>query len=186
MSAANDMAPLGLDRLVSRFCEIWVRLLRNPRYDNGDTSIAGGMAMILAAQLPNNATEPLLEAFRIELFAAVKSQVEIQLKRDARGLYVAADVDYGPCEMLAKAAQAAGLDLQFPWKTRVTLRNDCVTAAAGYAAPSVYHYPLRDDRWLICQLCGEDMPKIIEAVESGHLTALTVETPPAIPEVGNP
>jgi hypothetical protein len=144
-------------RIVERAADLWVKLLQNPRYDNGDSSQQGGMAAALAVTLPSNATDERLAAFRTEL-------IRLLMQPGSRGML---DVDYQPDRTLSAAAKVAGLEMQFPWKTTMFLEEGYLSLTAGYGAGAVYHYPLKDGRWLVTRLQGGDIDKVIDYVQGG-------------------
>ena len=76
-------------------------------------------------------------------------------------------VDYHPDKTLSTAAKAAGLQMEFPWKTTMWLSAGSLSLSAGYGAGSVYHYPLNDGRWLVTRLYGEDIGKVVDYVQGG-------------------
>lgn len=148
-------------RIVERAAELWVRMLRNPKYDNGDASFQGFVCKSLAEKLPSNANDDVLEKFREAL-------IESMMKENERGyFYTSLYVDYGPDEALHNAAEEAGLKMEFPWKTGMQVRDDCLAVSAGYGGQYVYHYPLDNNRWLVTALSGTDIGKVIDYVNGG-------------------
>lgn len=180
------------DIIIERAVEIWCRALARPRHDNGDNSEHGFMAtglagMVLEQQLAKRDDYPgAIARFRTILTEKLKwlrdhdgEPTGRQVHGRPETVYFdrSLDTDYNPDPVLAEAANAAGVPLRaFSWKSHVSFYDEnCVGASFGYGAPYNYHYPLSDGRWLICRLRGEDMPKIIKAVEVGMLPELTVE-----------
>ena len=165
------------ERIVDRAVEIWKRLLREPKFDNGDKSFTGLMGQTFAGMVndkTNNSTDEILDKFGVELKVLLMSEVtleELQGKPPAEKPFPyyhnSLGVDYGPDWILSAAAQRAGLTTQFPWKTNMSISENYVCLGSGYAAPWVYHYPLKDGRWLLAKLSGEDVAKVIEYVEGG-------------------
>lgn len=169
------------DVIIERAAEIWSRFLRRPRHDNGDetggSSLAQGMAAMNSsrdiAQVDDY--DAAVNRFRDILVRNLKA--ERDSKDENSWFRRSLDTDYNPDKELAEAAKEAGVPLSaFSWKTDVSFyNNDCVTVSAGYGAGYLHHYPLSGGRWLICELQGRDMPKIIEAIEAGTLSGFNIE-----------
>lgn len=164
-----------------RAAELWVCLLRNPKYDNlgdGPSSpeerMSCGMASVMASMLPNNATDEILELFRAALLRRMTDTSKSVYSRNSL------HVDYGPDEILGDAAKEAGLKMQFPWKTNMWVGDNNVSVRNGYGAEAVCHYPLGDGRWLVTTLSGSDIAKVIELVNGGTPTFKVETTQPAL------
>ncbi len=164
-------------RIVNRAVELWVEMLAAPRYDNGDPSPAGFMTAALANIVPKNNEAEILARFGEELRGILSAPLEWEYKNSHSGavtkhttLFNSLSVDYGPDTPLATAAERAGLKMEFPWKTSMYLSENHLWLRRGYGGSHEYHYPLSDDRWLVCALSGDDMPKIVALIESGVLT----------------
>ena len=160
--------------IVERAVDLWVQMLENPRYDNGDLSLHGTMASMLADEVPRNNTPEILDRFRVELRRCLiepftSSYTRSGVTYEETRLVEWLRVDYDPDEVLRTAAERAGLEMQFPWKTSMTLEAGCLSVMQGYGAEPVYHYPLQDGRWLTSTLRGTDVAKVIAAVEEGVL-----------------
>lgn len=164
------------ERIIDRAVALWKRALAAPVYCNerpNAATLPNVMAGMLASMTPKNNTRDVLDKFG----AALKEQ----LMRECGGLsdpgyhyyHRHLDVDYGPDQLLRDAAAAAGLSMDFPWKTHMNINHDCLSFSMGYGAPNVYHYPLDNDRWLVTCLCGADMRKVIDQVEGRNPHALT-------------
>ncbi len=160
------------DLLVKRAVELWKRMLRSPKFDNGDNGPNGGMASMLATMIPTNTTEELLDKFGVELEKTILTPSE-----HSRDYYpnTSLHVDYGPDKALGDAAEAAGLKCQFPWKTNMWIGDGCVSVSAGYAAANVYHYPLDNGKWLVTSLSGSEIDKIKRFVTDGTHPEFMVE-----------
>lgn len=154
-------------RLIARAAELWVRMLASPKYDNmGDTGTKKerslmGMASLMAHAIPSNATPGVLERFRESLVRRLREAMDGQ----EYGAYLG--VDYGPDATLAEAAEDAGLKMEWPWKTRMSISKDKVGVSSGYAAEYVNHYPLPDGAWLVTTLAGSDISKVFEYIAGG-------------------
>lgn len=176
------------DILIERAVELWCRMLKRPVFDNGDSSMTSGMASVMAGM--NNSHnmaqvddyDAAIERFREILTKRLKflrdHNGEPTGKMSDRGhgperywFSHSLSCDYHPdCELAEAAAEAGIPESAFSWKTDVTFYGtDCVSVSAGYAAPSLHHYPVLDGQWLVCELQGRDMPKIIDAVRNGRL-----------------
>lgn len=158
-------------KLANKAADIWKSLLKSPVYDNGDKSENGILATALAMQLPSNTTDELLDKFKEAL---VKKLSE---KWDEGGMHFWMDVDYGPCGILDEAAEEAGLNVQFPWKTSVSihLESKAVSVSAGYGAEDIIHYDLENGKWLVTTLHGSEVEKIKDHVVNGTPLEFKVE-----------
>lgn len=166
------------ETIVDHAVELWVSLLRKPVYDNGDRSFTGIMTTALIEQMPKNNDEETLARFGQELRKILLEPLEWESSPRQDGatqkystLFNDLDVDYHPNIPLAEAAKRAGLKMEFPIKTQMRLRENYLTFAVGYGAPTEYHYPLADGTWLVTRLSGDDMPKIIALVEAGAINS---------------
>lgn len=170
------------ERIVDRACTLWMAMLRNPKYDNlGSSAHEAKWSDILPsllAQCGKKPSDETIARFGVELkkvlMAPLEWTADSRFEKDGKPttyttLFNHLSVDYGPDIPLSTAAKRAGLEMEFPWKTSMFLREDCLYLGYGYGAPYVYHYPLTGDRWLETTLCGGDMPKIIALVEAGVL-----------------
>lgn len=165
------------ERIVDRACALWVAMLRNPKYDNGDKSFGGLMTQMLASRLKGGEPDAI-DRFGVELKKILMAPLEWEAKAYRDGdkptkyttLFNHLSVDYGPDIPLKEAALRAGLSMEFPWKTTMTLAADYLSLGYGYGAPYVYHYPLSGDRWLETTLSGRDIDKIVALIEDGILS----------------
>lgn len=104
----------------------WAEQVGAPTFRNVDEN-SGSLQDTIASGYPVGAEQG--EKFAAELEQAIGGQLEGQHWNVHLG------VDYGPDLMLAEAADKAGIDRsRFPWKTRMSVHSDYVTAALGYRA----------------------------------------------------
>jgi hypothetical protein len=170
--------------IVDKACALWAEMLSNPKFDalgkrdpqgrddpNGSMAMASIMARGLAKECA--ATPEQLEKFKMSLKTWLMSKVEFdrdtkQISISDKGWYSTdLDVDYGPDMILRQAATEAGIsDNLFPWKTYMRLSETHLSLSYGYGSPRIYYYPTKVG-WLLCELYGNDMAKIIEYVEGG-------------------
>ncbi len=69
-----------------RAAELWKRMLRQPKFDNGDTGPSGGLAVALVSMIRTNTTNELLEAFGCKLVERILSFERRQaVIHDAKG-----------------------------------------------------------------------------------------------------
>jgi len=166
-----------LQRYARRAAAIWRKLLEKPEYKNlcpeeeHPTEVV--MCQMLAEMAPRNNTADVLNKFESALFKLTLERLkELDLRQkgagDRRGWvppYLHIRVDYGPDLLLRSAADEAGLDMEFPWKTdmNIDLERKVIDVSAGYRAPPATHH-LCEEGWLVCQLAGEreDVEKVIE------------------------
>lgn len=188
----TEDSPRVPDLIIDRAVELWCRALATPLHDNGDRSEAGFITRGMAAMNAESAIAEVddyaaaIERFRERLSTTLKFQRDNEGKPTGETnswgdvhyhLERHLETDYRPCETLAAAAREAGVPAKaFSWKSDVSFwADDHVSSKFGYAAQTLYHYPLSDGSWLICELRGPQMPLIIKAVEEGRLPELTVE-----------
>jgi hypothetical protein len=143
------------ERIVDRAVSLWVGALHKPNYNNGGGA-ESFMASALASMLPKNNDEETLARFGVEL---KKLLMEGEVKQYGGGdpythhaTYLS--VDYGPDGTLRAAADAAGLKMEFPWKTSMHLWTGYVQFSMGYGNRGLYHYPLSGGKWLLTTLAG--------------------------------
>lgn len=165
------------ERIVDRAVELWKRALVTPTYRAeapGHTTPAMAQASAIAHMLPRNTTPDVLDAFgaalKVELMTLVASEHDPDYTYFMNNLCV----DYDPCHVLLRAAKSAGLKVQFPWKSYMTLAADHLSFSVGYGADQIYHYPMPNGQWLVTSLRGRDMDKVIRFLNGGDL-GLTVE-----------
>ena len=110
-----------------------------------------------------------------KLDALVEALAKKIVEGDGHGPLTYMTVDYGPDRHLDEVGKSVGLEgMQWPIKSTVSINfeNQSVEATSisvrnGYAAEPVYHYPLKDGRWLICRLSGSDVQKVIDLLHAG-------------------
>jgi len=172
--------------IVRKAVAIWRGAILVPRYDNGADDLQNRMAQVLASRLPSNADEPgVLDKFCDELQRLLTTKLRFDRDTDFKPIddtvngyfQVALHVDYGPDLLLTHAAKVAGLRMEFPWKTYMSLDGRCLVWRNGYSAMQRYYYPLdaEGSRWLVTTLSGDDIDKIIAAVQAGVDLGLTIE-----------
>lgn len=126
------------DDMIMAAADWWTKAISNPKFDNGDDSPQGGMAMVLANMAHQSKSDAGLEKFRETFVRRMKTEAE-----DGRAPHVVG-VDYGPDSWLSSVAQEAGIATgitDWPWKTSMHLGDGKVTVRAGYHAPSEQIFP---------------------------------------------
>jgi len=149
------------EKIIDHAVALWKKALHLPVYDAGYGGMGLAMAMLQLSKGPNNSTDEVLEKFGVELKKLLMVGKPIP---DSDGKVEYIDylrVDYDPCKTLSKAAQIAGLETAFPVKTTMYIYNDHVKFSIGYGQPGEIHYPLKDGRWLVTSLQGDDMSIIL-------------------------
>lgn len=149
----ND-APLIGDRIASKAASIWCRLLRNPKFDNGDKSDRGFMCMLMQEEIAERDGTGGIDEFG-SLFARYAQ---------CRA-HVSAHIDYGPDTDLRLLAEQAGMKTsRFPIKSGMNVDAHKINVRVGYGAQGDCYYPMPDGRWLVTSLYGtpDDMANIIE------------------------
>jgi hypothetical protein len=105
-----------------------------PKFDNGGDGMSSMLATLLVA------SKPAPDASKKEAFTNELAQDIVRRMEHTDWLNFG--VDYGPEPILADAAERAGcaqdLGARWPWKTDMTVRNDCISVSAGYRAESEY------------------------------------------------
>ena len=103
--------------------------LRNEPGSGGfGTAVAASMARDSARH--HRPTSEAMERFKVELRSALAKETESGCSL--------LNVDYGPNELLGKAADAAGIDDSvFPWKTHMWFDGGGVRVRCGYGAETV-------------------------------------------------
>lgn len=168
------------EKIVDRAVELWKRALGAPVYRNtapgspGNTP-ANDMASLMVAVLPKNNTPEILGAFGSALKKLLMEKQPYRHNPESADYIRSLGVDYDPDEILDRAAKEAGLKMKFPWKTNMYIYGDRLMFSTGYAGARMHHYPLPDGRWLVADLSGDDMDKIIALAASGVETGLTIE-----------
>lgn len=114
----------------------WTDILRAPaKFNNGDSSLAGGLTQALA-MIGSTEAAPLSEGQLGAFAKALTLQLEACI--EVRDFLVFLGSDYGPDHELCRACEAAGIGLvsfRFPWKTQMSIRPGSVKVACGYGRP---------------------------------------------------
>lgn len=106
----------------------------NIHHDNGDDSFASVMSCFLADMGSKPVTNEQIEVFKKELAKGITEYI-----KEYPTFKVYLGCDYGPCEILSRAADEAGIKpLNFPFKTGMYIEADGkVRVSDGYAHPFV-------------------------------------------------
>ena len=105
--------------------EWWANAMRSPKFDDGDPSETGVMAMLMATVA---AGDPPGE----EKFQEFAKELENRIVEDnPRSIGVV----HGPDIIIGESMQKAGISLdRAPWKTTMIFGDDDVRVAHGYGA----------------------------------------------------
>ncbi len=159
------------ERIVDRAVHLWKEALAAPVYRNtrpGERDFGSVLACGMAAMLPKNNTADVLNAFGEEL----KKRLMAPIERGADRVWyeTSLGVDYGPDKVLGEAAEAAGLKMEFPYKTNMHLYTDRLSFSVGYGAPAAFHHPMADGRWVVSTLHGSetDDAALVRFAEAGN------------------
>lgn len=118
----------------------WADKLRNigpGNFNNGDDSLAGGIAMILGSliAMESEPSSKSIDLFEQNLADTIKEHVE------SSGPLILS-VDYGPDALLGKIALKSGVNTNgFPWRTTMWIETEKVSVCAGYGAPTKIIFP---------------------------------------------
>lgn len=157
------------ERVVDRAVELWIKALRNPVYNNGG-GLASFVASAIAHTLDKNNTDEVLQKFGAELKKLLMSGTVREYRDGSTHTFypTTLNVDYGPNATLSEAAEAAGLKMQFPWKTDMWLNSNGLSFSSGYGASSIRHYPTPMGHWVVTTLAGsvEDVRKLVEYADA--------------------
>lgn len=154
-------------RIIDRAVEIWKRALSNPVHDNlseSEKRDSGNFFMLAMNELQTKQAcenvpdfEKLLPVLRRKIIEAIEEKTARY--PDAR-TFLTLYVDYGADRILSESASEAAVKVMWPIKTNMHIEDGRVSFSMGYGRPEVYHYPLAEGHWLICQLSGEDIKKL--------------------------
>jgi hypothetical protein len=151
-------------RIARRVADLWMRMLADPQYDYLGSNATAKEVLQQAVSnsmldlIAKNNSPEILEKFGKALFSRLMDESVSMYERC--GLHV----NYGPDSLLTDAANAAGLKMEFPYKTNMWINAESISLSYGYGAESVYHYPLENGRWLVTKLSGSDISKVIQIV----------------------
>lgn len=114
----------------------WADVVANPKFDNGDDSQSGGIAMVMAMMGKKEIEPVTIEKFREVLSRAIEAK--INKNPDYKGVI---GCDYGPDGTLRAAAEEAGMpDNNFPWKTTMWFDQNHVSVSYGYRGKTQFLY----------------------------------------------
>lgn len=103
----------------------WADVIQQPKFDNGDNSVAGGMCMMLALKNASGVSPEQVEAFKSALSKRLTGEDE----------YFTLGSDYGPEIVLDDVFSEAGISKSnCPWKTVMYFQNGGVSVSYGYRA----------------------------------------------------
>lgn len=122
----------------------------------------------LMAMVEKTAPEDDMDRFEEALFQRLMTPKRPEWNPETDHYDYRLSCDYGPCNVLRDAMEACSLEFSNPIKTNLYISDGAVVVSAGYAAPNIYHYPLDGDRWLVTELRGRDISKVIEYIEGGQ------------------
>jgi len=124
------------DEQITKAIEWWMNALRKPTFStlspaerHDPREMGGALAEMMAIVSHQDVPEEKIAAFG----AALEASVRKELKNTQREVYL--DVDYRPCELLARALDKAGIPNRMdvlPWKTRMYIGPIHVRVSCGY------------------------------------------------------
>lgn len=111
----------------------WVNAVQHPTMDNGDPNLSLFVSLLGGASaFATDLDEQKLQTFRQVLADGIMEEFA---KWGGTSTCILS-VDYGPCYLLARAGEAAGIgEFGFPLKTSMNVSSRKVVVSAGYAAP---------------------------------------------------
>ena len=174
--------------IVAKACELWLDMLDKPKFDalgndrpkdsRDDPNDAMALAAIMSAANAERTTfsDEMKATFAKTLTKWLSNKVGWDAEAKAPVISTNGDytthlyVDYGPDAVLAEVAKEAQVPkARWPWKTAMNLGENYVNVSMGYAAETVYYYPV-DGQWLVTTLSGSDITKVIEYIKGGKPT----------------
>ena len=168
------------DKIFQRAVNIWGESLGKPVHDNGDPSEVGMIGFAIQNEAAQNALKKItdfdkrIDIFKTHLFESLKSEYN-NLKENEH-FSGSLSVDYHPCAQLRAAVDAAGLSVNLlSIKSSVSIYEGYVTSTFGYGHEYMYHYPLDGGKWLMTNLAGNDIGKIIALSNKGIDLGLKIE-----------
>ncbi len=103
-----------IEKIIETAVNWWADVIKHPKFDNGDKSIAGGIAMVLSEQI--NAGRPKQDEINIEKFKTILGN-KIRTSLMSNYGEIILDVDYNPTGVLREIIAESKLEAQFPCKT---------------------------------------------------------------------
>lgn len=123
------MGNVSKEELARKAAKWWREAYERPRFDNGDQSAGGGLAMMMAMMLSDRPSDDVADKFEEELYTRILDKISNTTYSICIG------VDYGPDKILSDACEASGMSVNnSPWKTNMTIDQDSVSVSAGYGA----------------------------------------------------
>ena len=112
----------------------WANAIANPKFDNGDPPLVGGMCIGIASILKEGISKEQVDKFKEELTNQLNDE-----GIDYRGL----NVDYRPDRPLSDAMRDSGIpSTNAPWKTNMVFCSDgTIKVSYGYGAEYKQIYP---------------------------------------------
>ena len=163
-------------RIIERAVELLCRLVKTPHYKIGGTEpspdevVMEAFGTMLFEKYRILDLDFRLGVFKEILTAKLSEEVQKEFFQKCIG------IDYDPDKIIADAANEADIPTcVFPPKSFVWLYSDRVETRFGYNASRVAHYLLPDGRWLVAQLFGPDVEKIIGQIMKGNTMGFQIE-----------
>lgn len=120
------------EELARKAANWWREAYNRPRFDNGDNSLAGGVAVLAALMMSDKPSAEVGDKFEEELYNSILKHLD---KTDG-DMYIS--TDYAPDGTLSNACNASGMNINnTPWKTSMTISNGKVVVCPGYGSSSI-------------------------------------------------
>jgi hypothetical protein len=126
------------DAAIEAAAQWWATVIKTPKFDALGGHRDENMEFAQVLMMVGNRRAPAIDTERFRL--ALIERIRAAHPYDRRII----SVDYGPCGILADAAESAGIkdtSFTFPIKTMMWLDPDRVRVSYGYAAPVVVIWP---------------------------------------------
>lgn len=132
-----------LDGAINAVCNFWIEKMQKPlNQNNGDNSSAGGVAFMFMNLIGSRAQEGITPE-KIELFRqALTRKILADYTVFPDQSWYVCDVDYHPCDKLARACDESGINCgALPCKSHTTIKKDfSVESRFGYGSEFIQLY----------------------------------------------
>lgn len=141
----KDKEKLKYNAIAEVCANWWVEVIKNPKFDAGNDS----MAIIVSGMMASSLVQPV-DDLQASTFKEYLKEVIMTVLVDDDCILLSCD--YGPSDILEKVTQAANISLKnFPWKTHMVIRRDMAKVRYGYTSNYVKIYDERPTEPVLVQ-----------------------------------